>query len=91
MDAYGAQTKTVYEFHGCFSTGVQIVSQESIIPNITVKQIEPSQKSMKQPVGKKIIFVRKCIRSVRNGKKKFEVDKKSNPAVIQFLKTFELI
>ena len=45
-------------FMGVFSTGVQNVSQDNVIRNITVMQIEPSQKFMKQPVGKQIIFVR---------------------------------
>lgn len=66
VGGYGAQTKTVYEFNGVSFMDAQNVSQDSVIRNITVIQIELSQKSMKQPAGKQIIFVRQGIRSLRN-------------------------
>ena len=72
-------------FMGFFFMDAQNVSLDSVIRNIIFMQIEPSQKSMRQPVGKQIIFVRQGIKSLS-----FEVDKKNNPAVIQFVKTFEL-
>ena len=89
VDGYDEATKTVYEFQGCFFITVVLnVSQTTDTENTIFIQIAPSLKSMKPPLKRHRNYVNTVIEKWEHD---FEVDKKANPTLIEFLKTFDLV
>ena len=91
VDGYNAQTKRVYEFHGCFFHGCrkcfprQRHTKHNCHADRTISKVY-------EATCKKTNHLRQAgYKVIEKWEHDFEVDKKSNPAVIQFLKTFELI
>lgn len=84
------KNKTVYEFHGCFFHGCpkclprQRHKKHNCHAHRTISEVYEAtcMKTNLRNAGYKV---------VEKWEHDFEVDKKNNPAVIQFLKTFELI
>ena len=90
VDGYDAETKTVYQFHGCFFHGCPKCFPNSrqrkhnCHPDRTISEvIEATCQKTKQLRQAGYTVIEKWEHD-------FEVEKKTNPTFIQLLKTFDL-
>ena len=90
VDGYDEATKTVYEFHGCFYHGCvkcfpnHRYQKHNCHPDRTISGIFEATCKKTQKLRQAGYTV------IEKWEHDFEVDKKTNPTLIEFLKTFNL-
>ena len=90
VDGYDEATKTVYEFHGCFYHGCvkcfpnHRYRKHNCHPDRTISEIFEATCKKTQKLRQAGYTV------IEKWEHDFEVDKKTNPTLIEFLKTFNL-
>ena len=90
VDGYDETTKTVYEFHGCFYHGCvrcfpnHRYRKHNCHPDRTISEIFEATCKKTQKLRQAGYTV------IEKWDHDFEVDKKTNPTLIEFLKTFNL-
>ena len=90
VDGYDETTKTVYEFHGCFYHGcakcfpIHRYRKHNCHPDRTISEIFEATRQKTQKLRQAGYTVSE------KWEHDFEIEKKSNPTVMEFLKTFSL-
>ena len=88
VDGYDEATKTVYEFHGCFYHGcakcfpIHRYRKHNCHPDRTISEIFAATLQKTQKLRQAGYTV------IEKWEHDFEIEKKSNPTVMEFLKTF---
>ncbi|XP_073233328.1 uncharacterized protein [Porites lutea] len=90
VDGYDETTKTVYEFHACFYHGCvkcfpnQRYRKHNCHPDRTISEIYESTCKKTQKLRQAGYTV------IEKWEHDFEIEKKTNPTLMEFLKTFQL-